>query len=304
MMSRVTNVPSVALHGCRIPDIRSYGAELARDRTLWEPLLFGSSPADDTMFEERVLRGVVLGKVKLPLAERWPLVKAYVPTLRSWGEVDCFTASYKPSKAELASVWHSLAPFAASGAEFQVRYALVMMNGYYVTDAHIDRVLSIVDGVKHPEYYVKMAQAWLLSTCVVKQPAKTLAYLQPGANTLEDWTMNKAVQKTLESFRVPDETKVAVRSLKRSPVVTGWVAMPVRTEDAAAPSPREPTRKKKATAAAAADGGENAAAAVGVACLSAEELTALFHDPPAPIGAGAGHGDAGTGADAGADKNV
>ena len=65
------------------------------------------------------------------------------------------------------------------------------------------------------KYYCKMAVAWAIATAWVKQRDKTYVYMQEGNNTLDAWTYNKAIQKMLESYRVSEEDKVMLRSMKR-----------------------------------------------------------------------------------------
>ena len=89
----------------------------------------------------------------------------------------------------------------------------MIMLDYYLEEDYIDAVLKRCDDVKNTEYYVSMAQAWLVATAVAKCREKTMAYLHE--NSLDDATFNKAVQKCIESRRVDDETKEYLRSLKR-----------------------------------------------------------------------------------------
>ena len=58
-----------------------------------------------------------------------------------------------------------------------------------------------------------MAQAWLVATALAKCREKTLEYLHN--NSLDDVTFNKAIQKSIESYRIDDETKIYIRTLKR-----------------------------------------------------------------------------------------
>jgi hypothetical protein len=55
--------------------------------------------------------------------------------------------------------------------------------------------------------------AWLISTCYVKFPEKTEAFLQD--NSLSAWTHNKAIRKICEYFRVSDEDKARLKGLIR-----------------------------------------------------------------------------------------
>ena len=58
-----------------------------------------------------------------------------------------------------------------------------------------------------------MAVAWALSIYFIKLPGAVMPYLEH--NHLDDWTYNKALQKITESFRVDQETKTIIRSMKR-----------------------------------------------------------------------------------------
>ena len=88
-----------------------------------------------------------------------------------------------------------------------------MLLFYYLDDAHIDRVLSLLDGVRQPDYYARMAVAWAVSVCYVKFPQRTHAWL--GSCSLDDWTYNKSLQKIIESYRVSDAAKQEIRAMKR-----------------------------------------------------------------------------------------
>ena len=59
-----------------------------------------------------------------------------------------------------------------------------------------------------------MAKAWLISVCFVKFRDKTLEFIKN--NKLDTFTHNKAIQKIIESFRVNDNDKKYLRTLKRS----------------------------------------------------------------------------------------
>lgn len=62
------------------------------------------------------------------------------------------------------------------------------------------------------DYYLKMMAAWYFATALAKQWNDAIPYLEKKC--LEPWTHNKAIQKALESFRVSDEHKQYLRTLK------------------------------------------------------------------------------------------
>ena len=57
-----------------------------------------------------------------------------------------------------------------------------------------------------------MMIAWYFATALAKRYDETIPYL--GQHVLDEWVHKKAIQKALESFRVSDEHKIYLRSLK------------------------------------------------------------------------------------------
>ena len=103
-----------------------------------------------------------------------------------------------------------------SDREFELRFAIVILLDYYITDEYIDNVIKILDNIKHTEfYYVKMAVAWTLSIAYIKYPDKIMQYLQSGNNHLDKDTYNKALQKIIESNRVGKREKNKIKKMKR-----------------------------------------------------------------------------------------
>ena len=88
-----------------------------------------------------------------------------------------------------------------------------MSLDHYIDPAHIHRLFSLYDSIRHPGYYAKMAVAWAVSMCYVRFPKETEGYL--ASCRLDDFTYNRAIQKTTESFRVDAQTKKRLRSMKR-----------------------------------------------------------------------------------------
>ena len=88
-----------------------------------------------------------------------------------------------------------------------------MILDHFITEDYISEVLSLLDGIVHDGYYVKMAVAWAVSVCYVKFPDETMQMLQNSK--MDDFTYNKAIQKMIESYRVPAGEKEKLRLMKR-----------------------------------------------------------------------------------------
>ncbi|NLK87784.1 MAG: DNA alkylation repair protein [Clostridiaceae bacterium] len=194
--------------GVRLPQIRGLVKEIAAAD--WRSYL---EEADDEYFEEIMLRGFIIGSVRIDAAERLQLVEDFVPRISNWSLCDSFCAGLKFVNENQALVWEFLQPYFKSDEEFEIRFAVVMGMDYFIDGEHIDDFIKLMDGIKNDGYYVKMAVAWALSVCYVKFPEKTMAYLKD--NRLDDFTYNKALQKMIESYRVSSEAKDLLRSMKR-----------------------------------------------------------------------------------------
>jgi len=194
--------------GVRLPLIRNMAKEIAKGD--WREYLVY---ADDEYFEEIMLQGFVIGLVKTDAEERLRLIASFVPKISNWSVCDSFCNGLKFVKKNKERVWEFLQPYLSSEREFDLRFAVVMMMDHFIEEEYIDRILRLLDSIRHEGYYVKMAVAWALSVCYVKFPQKTMEYLQH--NMLDGFTYNKALQKIIESNRVDSGTKDLMRRMKR-----------------------------------------------------------------------------------------
>ena len=70
----------------------------------------------------------------------------------------------------------------------------------------------VVDSRSMDDYYLKMMIAGYFATALAKQYEKTVPYLEQ--RRLDDWVHKKAIQKALESYRVPGAHKEYLKSLR------------------------------------------------------------------------------------------
>ena len=66
--------------------------------------------------------------------------------------------------------------------------------------------------VQNEDYYVKMAVAWYFATALAKQYDATISYLEK--HILDADIHKKTIQKAIESYRISDEVKSYLRTLK------------------------------------------------------------------------------------------
>ena len=73
-------------------------------------------------------------------------------------------------------------------------------------------VLEIAAAARSEDYYVKMMVAWFFATALAKQWDSTVPTIEN--RLLAPWTHNKTIQKSVESYRITEEQKRVLRSLK------------------------------------------------------------------------------------------
>jgi len=194
--------------GVRVPKLR----EIARRIAKQNPQEF-LKQINDKYYETVMLYGMVIGYMKTDLEERKKYLDIFVPKINNWAICDCCTSTYKFTNKNLEEMWKYIQKYINSNNEFEIRFGIIMMMNYYLTDEYIGKVFKILNDIKHDGYYVKMGIAWLISVTFVKYEEKTRKFLLN--NELDDFTYNKALQKIIESNRVTNEIKSEIRKMKR-----------------------------------------------------------------------------------------
>lgn len=196
----------------------AYGIRLPQLRQLAKRLLRGA-PVEylrrlpPRTFEETMLRGMVIGGLKLSWEEKRPYVEEFLPHIDNWAVCDSFCGGLKPrSPSDALMMWEFLKPLYTSTMEYEARFAAVMQLSHFVDREHLQEGFALLTAASHPGYYARMAVAWALSVWYVKFPKETRTLLEE--RILEPWVQNKAIQKVRESLRVSREEKDALLALK------------------------------------------------------------------------------------------
>lgn len=197
--------------GVRIPKLREYAKELYKCNNVKDIKI------EDKYYEELVIQGILIGfQTKAPIEEVIKQVEEFIPKINSWAVCDTFCAGLKITKKYQTEMFKVIKEYLKSTQEYQVRFAIVMLLDYYINDQYIDQVLQILDNVKLDKYYVQMANAWAISICLIKYYNKTLDFL--NTTKIDDFTYNKGIQKAIESYRITDEQKEYLRTLKKEKI--------------------------------------------------------------------------------------
>lgn len=205
--------------GVRTPVLRSLSKELLKgDWMEYISQVQAAWKADGqgdggVYYDELILWGLCICRGFKKWEDAAPYITGFIPAINNWAVCDIFCGSLKMAGRYRQEAWEFIQPYLESGQEYGIRFGVVMMLSHFVDEDHVKEALERMDAVRHEGYYVKMAVAWALSIYFIKLPEAVMPYLEQ--NHLDDWTYNKALQKITESFRVDQETKAVIRSMKR-----------------------------------------------------------------------------------------
>lgn len=195
------------LLGIRIPFLRKFAKDIAK--TCAEEFL---REKNCEYFEETMLQGMVIGLVKTDIAQRFELIKDFLPKIKNWSVCDCFCCGLKFTKDNRKEVLEFLKPYIKSENEYEVRFAAVMLLDYFVNEEYIDTTLALLNEFTHEAYYAKMAVAWAISICYINYPDKTFEFLK--RTKISPWVFNKSIQKITESIKIGKNLKDKARALR------------------------------------------------------------------------------------------
>lgn len=198
----------VEVIGLRSPIVKDIAKKIAKGD--WQGFL---AQKKGKYYEETTLRGQVIGFAKADKEIIKEYIEKYTDEINNWGVCDSFIGNLKVIKKEKEYFYPMVKKMAESKDQWKIRFGLITLMSYYIEKEYLDEIFEMCSKVENKEYYVQMGQAWLVSILFIKFRNETLEYLKD--NSLDKWTQNKAIQKIRESFRVSEEDKELVKSLKK-----------------------------------------------------------------------------------------
>lgn len=163
--------------------------------------------------EHIMLQGIVIATAPMECTERMQRLQGFIPKIDNWAVCDSVATSLKIRPADKEAWWQFAQARLESEQTYEIRFGLVLMLHAFVEEKYLPAIFAHTSRIPCNEYYVSMAVAWLLSVCCVKFNGQTVRYLQNG--TLDKETHNRTIQKCVESFRIPAETKEQLKQLRR-----------------------------------------------------------------------------------------
>lgn len=191
--------------GVRIPNLRKFAKELSKLPEADEFL--NSLP--HKYYDENNLHGLLIENIK-DFDRTIAYLDSFLPYVDNWATCDII--SPKHFKKHLPELLEKIHIWTLSEHTYTIRFGIEMLMNFYLDEYFSIEYPKLVARIKSDEYYVKMMIAWYFATALAKQYDAVLPYIEQ--NRLDSWTHNKAIQKAIESYRITDEQKAYLRTLK------------------------------------------------------------------------------------------
>lgn len=191
--------------GVRTPALRTFAKQLVKDPDI-EAFL---EDIPHKHFDENQLHAFILSAMK-DYEKCLAAVEVFLPYVDNWATCDQMSPKiFKKHRAELEKV---IDKWLASGRTYTIRFGIGMLMEHFLDEDFDRKYLKKVAAVRSEEYYVNMMSAWYFATALAKQYDTAVTFIEQ--NKLDKWTHNKAIRKSVESYRISPEKKEYLRSLK------------------------------------------------------------------------------------------
>ncbi len=192
--------------GVRTPFLRSLAKQLAKKENIGEFL----HTLPHSFFEENQLHAFIIAGMR-NYEQCMTELESFLPYIDNWAT--CDQLSPIVLKKHTTELLDNIRRWLDSSHPYTVRFAIGMLMRYYLDDAFEPKYLEWVASIRSEEFYIRMMIAWYFATALAKQYDATIPYLEN--KELDVWTHRKTIQKAVESFRITDEQKIYLRTLKR-----------------------------------------------------------------------------------------
>lgn len=191
--------------GVRTPNLRAFAKEFGKTEEAKEFL----KVLPHQYYEENNLHGLLIEQIKdFPTLIRE--LNRFLPCIDNWATCDLLTV--RVVKKHLDTFTEEVERWLASDHTYTIRFGIGMLMRYYLEEHFSLEYPEKVAKIRSEEYYVNMMRAWYFATALAKQYEAIFPFLEE--KRLDAWTHNKTIQKAIESYRITQEQKVYLRTLR------------------------------------------------------------------------------------------
>ena len=191
--------------GVRVPQLRKLAKEINKSELKVDFL----NTLPHKYYEEDNLHAFLIEQIK-DFDECISALDNFLLFVDNWATCDMMTPKVldtNPNKLyEKIEIW------AKSKHTYTVRFAVVTLMKFFMDERLDKKHLNLLLSIKTDEYYINMAIAWYLATALSSRWEIVIPYIEN--KKFSKWIHNKAIQKSIESYRITKEQKEYLKTLK------------------------------------------------------------------------------------------
>ena len=192
--------------GVRTPNLRKLAKRMVKEKS-YEPFL---KELPHMYFDENQLHAFIISEMK-DYDTCISYLDDFLPYVDNWATCDQMSPrifiKHHSELLEHIKMWLK------SKETYTIRFGIKMLMQHFLDEDFKEDYLRWVANIHSEEYYVNMMIAWFFATSLSKQYASTISYLKE--QKLDSLVHNKTIQKAVESYRITEEQKVYLKSLKK-----------------------------------------------------------------------------------------
>lgn len=192
--------------GVRVPDLRRLAKELKN--TAFAEEFLGNLPHE--YYEENNLHAFLIEQIT-DYGDCIEKINRFLPFVDNWATCDMMRP--KIFKKHLNELLEEIKIWLASGKTYTVRFGIECLMCYYLDEHFSPEYPRMVAAIRSDDYYVRMMQAWYFATALAKRYDVIVPYIEN--RILDADVHNKTIRKAVESYRITDEQKAYLKTLKR-----------------------------------------------------------------------------------------
>lgn len=201
----IPTVDQETVIGVRTPELRKLAKQLVKRDDIGVFL----SALPHEFFDENQLHGFIISEMK-DYSRCMEELCVFLPFVNNWAT--CDQMSPKVFKKHRQELLVQIRTWLAANDTYIVRFAIGMLMEHFLDEDFDICYPEMVAAIRTDEYYINMMTAWYFATALAKQYKAVLPFMEE--RRLDAWTHNKAIQKSVESNRIPPEHKKYLRSLR------------------------------------------------------------------------------------------
>ena len=201
----VPSIPPETILGVRTPEMRRIAKEVFESPG--REAFLSSLP--HRYYEENLIHFFVISMIR-DFDACVQAVEGFLPY------VDCWPVSDQATPKAFTKNHQKLLPYIkkwiASEHVYTARFGIRMLMNEFLGEDFRDEYPQLVAAKKSGEYYLNMMSAWYFATALAKRYDDIIPYFEE--RRLDEWVHRKAIQKAIESYRVSEEHKEYLKSLR------------------------------------------------------------------------------------------